>query len=117
MTSRDLVFIGVGTLLTGIGIFGSLLGRYALGMIALFLLGLLIVFLFVLQRRTQSRLQERILFLVKAEKNRSKKVGDNRALTSCIDSNAVLAKKVIGLLQAQQISMERLQREFRGDSD
>lgn len=118
MTSRDLIFVSVGTLLGGIGIAASFLGRDTLGMIALFLLGLLILFLMILQRRTQARVQERILYLVKAENKRSKIGGANSsASTPSTDSNAVLAKKVVGLLQAQQISMERLRRELSGESD
>lgn len=119
MKSRDLIYISVGTLLALVGITASFLGNANVGMTALFLLGLLILFLMVLQRRHQARIQTRILYLVNAEKNRSKVAVERSAPSTEADKadNAVYAKKIIGLLQAQQISMERLRSEVCDDSN
>lgn len=117
MTSRDLVFISAGTLLASIGIASTLLSSESVGMISLFLLGLLILFVLILQRRTQALVQERLLYLVRAEKDRGKPGGECGAPNSSVDSNAVLEKKLVGLLQAQQISMEKLRSEINSGSD
>lgn len=112
MTSRDLTVIAVSVVAAGVGIAASFLGDMRVGMTALFLLALLIVFLLVLQRRHQARVQSRILYLVNAEKNRSKIVSAKSPVQSADESNAIYIKKIIGLLQAQQASMERLRAEM-----
>lgn len=117
MTSRDLLFISLGTLLAVVGITASFLGSNTLAITALILLSLFVLFLLILQRRHQARLQERILYLVNAEKKRTKAASAKSSRNSLDDSNAVQAKKIIGLLQAQQISMELLRREISGGSD
>src|SRR5690625_4640254 len=114
MKAKDIVIVSAVILLTFGGIAASFLGSVRVSISALLLLGLLILFLLVLQRRHQGRVQERILYLVNSERTRNKSTIDQNSLKSLSSSNAIFAKKIIGLLQAQQISMERLRNQPGG---
>lgn len=113
MKAKDIVIVSAGMLLTIGGVVASFLGSVKLSIAALLLLGLLIVLLLILQRRHQARIQERVLYLVKSERSRDKTTIDQNTLKSLASSNAIFAKKITGLLHAQQISMERLQESYR----
>lgn len=99
LTSRDWVLVGVGLSLTVTGIITTVFGSIEIGMIVLFLLGLLLLILGILQRKHQYRLQERVLYLIGAEKKR---------LREPVELDSVSMKRIIGLLHAQQISLENL---------
>ena len=99
LSSRDWVFIGGGLALTVGGILATFYWNIEAGIVVLFLLGMLLLLLGILQRKHQARLQERVLFLIAAEKKRVREP---------VELDSVSMKKIIGLLHAQQISLEKL---------
>lgn len=113
MKAKNIVIVSSGMLLTVGGLVAGFLDSVRLSITALLLLGLLIVLLLVLQRRQQARIQERILYLVKSERSQNKAAAEQNTIKSLASSNAIFAKKITGLLHAQQISMERLQESYR----
>ena len=103
MTGREYFIIGFGILLATGGVIGTLLWRVEFGIVMLFLFGLLLFLLQILQRRSQARLQERMLYLVNAERR-----GRPAVVQPDTRASEVATKKILGLLHAQQISMEKL---------
>lgn len=106
--NRDLSLIVVGVALAAAGVLSTIFWSVEAGIVALFLFGLLLLFLGVLQRKHQSLLQQRVLYLISAEKKR---------LKSSSELDPISTKKIIGILQAQQISVEKLHSMVRTKSD
>lgn len=112
MTFRDLLLVSCGTILAAAGIITNLIWNENFSTIPLFLLGLLILLVVVLQRRSHARLHERVLYLISAERERQKDLIEITRKKSSAGLDQVTAKKIIGLLHAQQMSMERLKTEI-----
>jgi len=111
MHLRDKMFLLSGLLIVLVGSVLSILWNLLAGFIALLLLAYLCLFLLVLQRRQLARVQQRTLDLVKWTTKRG-----TRPTTSSTDVSKqcveIPTKRIIGILQAQQMSMERLSRKF-----
>lgn len=109
MNLRDKIFLTLGFGLTLVGILATVLYGTNAGVIILILFLKLILILQLLQRKQLARLQERTLTTISAI-NKHKQTAQKLAST---DSNGhkndvISNKKLIGLLQAQQVSMEIL---------
>lgn len=104
LSSRDWAFIGGGLVLTVAGVIATFYWNIEAGIVVLFLLGMLLLMLGILQRKHQARLQERVLYLIGAEKKRGREP---------VELDSVSMKKIIGLLHAQQISLEKLDSHVR----
>lgn len=111
MHLRDKMFLLSGFLLVLVGSVLSILWNLLAGLISLLLLAYLCLILLVLQRRQLARVQKRTLDLVKWTTKRG-----TRAAPSVKDGSKQCAeiptKRIIGILQAQQMSMERLSRKI-----
>src|SRR5699024_9773539 len=105
MKAKDIVIVSAGILLTFGGIAASFLGSVRVSISALLLLGLLILFLLVLQRRHQGRVQERILYLVNSERTRNKSTIDQNSLKSLSSSNAIFADRKSTRLNSSHVSI------------
>lgn len=103
MSLRDKMFLAFGTMIGVLGVTATLLWSIEIGVVALLLLGLIILVLVVLQRRQLSRVQQRTLTLLNARRQDAKPVQVKPQ-----ESLAIPTKKVVGLLQAQQMSMDLL---------
>ena len=103
MYLREKVYLGLGLLLGTIGIVSSVFWSIKVGIVFLTFLVMLIFVLIVLQRRQLAKVQHRTLRLLQ---NQGKKPvrEEGRAEISV----HIATKKIIGLLQAQQISMDLL---------
>lgn len=108
MYSRDKIFLLLGTAIAGIGAIATILWTYAAGIIALLAIAVVIILMLVLQRRQLAKIQERTLKLVKAQQSARSQQSNSKAPARKEESLAVSTKKIIGILQAQQISVELL---------
>lgn len=111
MNKRDLVFVGTGLLLAFIGVLALLYGSLTLSLTVGFLMMTLLLVLLVLQRRQLASVQERTLRMLRDRKDVFSKLENIERLSGTsrqTDSTDISSKKVIGLLSAQQISMELL---------
>lgn len=111
MNKRDLVFVGTGLLLAFIGVLALLYGSLTLSLTVGFLMMTLLLVLLVLQRRQLASVQERTLRMLRDRKHVFSKLENIERLSGTsrqTDSTDISSKKVIGLLSAQQISMELL---------
>lgn len=106
MSARDKLFGLLGLLIAVAGIISTLFWNVEAGIVALLLLSALIGLLILLQRRQLAKLQQRMLVLLSADKFRNKS-----GAKQSIDTQEW--KKVLGLLNAQQISMEILSEQVR----
>lgn len=99
---RDLIFIGAGVVVAGAGIGASLLWSTVAGVIAQLLLTGGLLLLIVLQRRQMAKIQARTLEILRYTKG-------NRNQPSKTDKRPVVFEKnVLGILQAQQTSIDLL---------
>lgn len=103
MNMRDSLFWALGAVIGILGIIGTLLWSIEIGVMALLVMSLIILALLVLQRRQLAKLQQRSLTMLNSRKQDPKPLP-----VKSQESLAIPTKKVVGLLQAQQISMERL---------
>lgn len=111
MNKRDLVFVGTGLLLAFIGVLALLYGSLTLSLTVGFLMMTLLLVLLVLQRRQLASVQERTLRMLRDRKHVFSKLENIERVSGTsrqTDSTDISSKKVIGLLSAQQISMELL---------
>lgn len=106
MSLRDKALTGLGIALTVLGITLTIFWSVESGLIALLLVGLLICLLFVLQRRQMARVQQRLLKLAELVRDCETAVADAN------QHQLVLHRKLLGHIQAQQISMELLNNKF-----
>lgn len=103
MKLRDRLFLVSGIGIGVLGVIATLLWSVEAGVVALLLLGLIIFILVILQRRQLSRVQQRTLAMLNAPKEDTKRVEVKPQ-----ENLAIPTKKVVGLLQAQQMSMDLL---------
>lgn len=111
MNRRDLFIMLCGGLLVVIGLGAIMYGNTTVPFIAMFLLMALLLTVLVLQRRQLAAVQERTLRLLQSQKASSSQLKSvQKLLTSSEkkDDIHISTKKVISLLNAQQISMELL---------
>jgi len=101
MFSRDKVYLLIGLCLGLLGIVSTIVWTIKVGMLLLFLLVMLLLILIVLQRRQMAKVQERTLKLLQFQQN------DKTDTHSSIAVD-LASKKIIGLLQAQQMSIDLL---------
>lgn len=105
MRSRDFLLLLVGLIIILFGILGSIFWTMFAGLVSLLLMHFLVLFILVLQRRQVGRLQGRVLELVRANKAASRQNAE--AVTE--DQTG---KKILGLLQAQQVSLDIINNRF-----
>lgn len=111
MNKRDLVFVATGLLLAFVGVLALFYGSLTLSLTVGFLMMTLLLVLLVLQRRQLASVQERTLRMLRDRKHVFSKLENIERLSGTsrqTDSTDISSKKVIGLLSAQQISMELL---------
>jgi len=102
MHFRDKIFLAVGVVLVLFGSFASFFWRIESGIVALLLVSILILVFLSLLRRQVSKVQQRTLALLHIRSAVDKLSTDLR------DAESISTKKIMGLLQAQQMSMEEL---------
>ncbi len=101
MNLRDRMFLifGIGAGL--LGIVGTITWSLETGVVALIVISLVILVLLVLQRRQLARVQQRTLTMLNAHQTMKPVVGQEPQ-----ESIAIPTKKILGLLQAQQVSID-----------
>lgn len=101
MNLRDRMFLifGIGAGL--LGIVGTITWSLETGVVALIVISLVILVLLVLQRRQLARVQQRTLTMLNAQQTMKPVVGQEPQ-----ESIAIPTKKILGLLQAQQVSID-----------
>lgn len=102
MYSRDKIVLFSGFILVVMGILTTFFWAVEGGIVALLLISLLVLILLVLQRRQLAKLQQRTLRLQQSNNSLT------RSIAAPDQIESVSTKKILGLLQAQQISMEVL---------
>lgn len=120
MFQRTSFLLGTALLLTTVGVIVTVLFGHAAGIIILQITLFIILALLVLQRRQTAILQTRLLALMKLAKGNEKPISD-AALTRrnlselhklterrLVEQQNGIEKRLINILQAQQISMETL---------
>jgi len=115
MNTRDLVFLLSGLAIVGVGIGAILYDHFVIAFIALFLLSMVILLVLLLQRRQLAAVQKRTLELIRAHnavaRNPAKNQSQGQGLTNPRGQD-FSTKKIIGLLVAQQTSMEILNKKI-----
>lgn len=115
MNKRDLVFLLSGLVIAGVGIGAVFYGGSVVVFIALFLLSILILVVLLLQRRQLAAVQKRTLEIIRAynaiTRNPAKNQPQGKVLTNS-RAQDFSTKKIIGLLTAQQTSMEILNKKI-----
>jgi len=110
MSKRDFIFFVFGVFLVAVGIGAASFEKYAIALIALSLVCTLILTLLLLQRRQSAVIQKRTLEILRAQNAFSSEM--KRVPSPHFDKSGVSTKKIIGLLSAQQVSMEILNRKL-----
>lgn len=110
MNSRDKILLVSGSVIGLSGIVLALVWRNPAGIIALLMMNLVILLFLFSQRRQLARLQKKTDTLL----NSRLMTKESTATGKPLQSQEVPLKKVVGLLQAQQISMERLNDKMDG---
>lgn len=105
MNSRDKIVLAIGIAVSILGTVATLLWSVAGGVIALLLLCLVILGLLILVRRQLARVQQRTLTLLKQQARLRQA---EPVLPNGDDYAQVSVKKIIAILEAQQMSMEIL---------
>lgn len=120
MFQRTSSLLGTALLLTAVGVIVTVLFGYAAGIIVLQITLFIIFTLLILQRRQTAILQTRLLALMKLAKGNEKLISDaaftRRNLSDLhkltekrlVEQRNGIEKRLINILQAQQISMETL---------
>lgn len=106
MNRIDIIFAAAGFFVTVAGIIATLLWDPQGGVICVLILGVLLLSLVLLERRQMAKLQERVLGLMKTENDRKRKVPSQSL-------EAANWKRILGILQAQQVSMDILSKQIR----
>ena len=101
MRTRDMILLVIGFLIVAGG-FLSIFTWPAISQLALLLLNFLLLVLLVLQRRQFAKVNERTLALLRASS------ATNEALVKSQQNASASTKKILNVLNAQQISMEIL---------
>lgn len=115
MNTRDLIFLLAGALIAAVGIGATIYGIGSIAIIALLVLCMTIIVLLLLQRRQLAAVQKRTLEVVRAQNRTHKSLSrslEKSNTSSRADRSDLSMKKIIGLLSAQQTSMERLNKKF-----
>jgi len=86
------------------GILGSILWTMTIGLISLLLMIFSVLFLLIVQRRQIGILQKRVLGLIRSNKNTFGKNYNSKH----DDGGEMALERIVGLLQAQQIGMDRI---------
>ncbi|GAA2040226.1 hypothetical protein GCM10009720_20910 [Yaniella flava] len=102
MYFRDKFFLASGFVLALLGSFATFFWRIEAGIVALLLVSILVLVFLTLLRRQVSKVQQRTLALLHFRGTVDNLSKDLRRAES------VSTKKIIGLLHAQQMSMEEL---------
>lgn len=115
MNTRDLIFLLSGVLIAGVGIGAILYGSFVIAFVALFLMCILTLAVLLLQRRQLAAVQKRTLEIIRAynadTRNPVKNQPQGKGLTNAHRQD-FSTKKIIGLLTAQQTSMELLSKKI-----
>lgn len=107
MHLRNRLFLVVGLILGLVGILLTLVWSLELGIVTLLVLNLLLLMLLSLQRRQLARVQQRMLTLMKSDKDKATVPNvENLDATKIRQDLKITNKKVIGLLQAQQRNLD-----------
>lgn len=106
MNLREKVIFSSGFILAILGIFTTILWTAKAGVVILLLLGFLLLVLVTLQRRQMSKVQQRTLTILQRDKQIIS------ALVTAEQESSMATKRILGVLQAQQISMELLHSGF-----
>lgn len=122
MSTRDLALLVTSTAAGIAGIILTLVWSVEAGLVVLFVLILGLMGLLFLQRRQLAKLQQRTLLMLNRQQEMiSMKASTSAVVTKSSESIAVPTKKIIGLLQAQQVSMEildaKLERALGNETD
>lgn len=114
MNKRDLVFLLSGLVIAGVGIGAVFYGGSVVVFISLFLLSILILVVLLLQRRQLAAVQKRTLEIIRAYNAVTRNPAKNQQGKVLTNSRAqdFSTKKIIGLLTAQQTSMEILNKKI-----
>lgn len=113
MSSRDKVFLLAGIIVGLVGIVATLVWDLEVGIITLLLLNLLNLLILVLQRRQLGRIQQRTLALLQSREGKpSQGRGENPDTAKIQHDLKISNKKLVGLLQAQQANLDRLNEKF-----
>lgn len=107
MNKRDLVFFVTGLVISSIGIISILLSNLMMAVIAILIMSVIVLFVLILQRRQLAAVQKRTLELLKFSNRPPEVVQVDREAKTDMST-----KKVINILQAQQVAMERLAQRF-----
>lgn len=105
MNTRDKIILAIGVAVSILGAVMTLLWSVAAGVIALLLLCLVILGLLILVRRQLARVQQRTLTLLKQQSTPRQA---EPVLAQGDDYAQISFKKIIAILEAQQMSMEIL---------
>lgn len=89
------------------GVIGSLLWDSVAGVIAILVIGWFVATLLILQRAQVAKLQERALMVLRQGKLKADPAPANSTSKTGAE-NALKTRKILDILQAQQISMEIL---------
>lgn len=111
MNRRDLFLTIGGVFLAIFGVGVLIYGNLTLALISLFLLIILLLILLLLQRRQLAAIQERTLRLLRSQKessSRLKNMESQLKFSNRKDKSDASTKKILGILSAQQTSMELL---------
>lgn len=122
MNSRDLIFLVMGVLAGLAGIVTTVVWSVEAGIIALLAMSVIFLVLLILQRRQIAKLQQRMLSVLNHQQKAKAVTEKNQPIApKRPESIAIPTKKIVGLLQAQQVSMEmlnaKLERALNSDSD
>lgn len=113
MGIRNLGALSAAILTGAVGVVALIAGNRMVGSIAVLVLEIFIVALVLLQRRQFALVQQRLLAVLKAvprvEKRKGKQPAPFQSASAVIDSSlAISTKKLLGVLQAQQIQLDEM---------
>lgn len=111
MYYRDKFLLIAGLLIVAVGSILTVVWHISAGIVAILFLCLLCMILLVLQRRQLSKVQQRTLAILRTPAQHVPQV-DVSACNDCRQDMTVYTKKIVGMLQAQQTSMEILNDKF-----
>jgi len=110
VTRRDILIFLLGALTACVGVTAALLNQIKISVIALLVCSLIILVLLVLLRRQMATVQVRLLQILRKERTVGPKTSKDMQVGNSEVEVAfqISTKKVIGLLQAQQLQIDKL---------
>lgn len=106
MNARDKYILGLGMILAIFGVISTIFWSLRLGLIALVLMYLLVLLLLVLQKNQMAKVQQRVLSLIQLDREAKRNVAASER------KDLAAEKRLVGLLQAQQMSLDMLKNEL-----